>query len=312
MTRRLALLVLVLPACLAAGEHLPLVTTFKGQATFEALVSRALAENWRSLPVGRRVASFGLAMRGIPYRGFTLEIHDRIESPSASFVGQDCWTFFEIALGLARMIEVPRRAYTPHDLLREIEWTRYRGGVCSGKYLERIHYLGEWWYDNEARGNVLNVTRQVGPVIPLRGRTVQEMTVLWKSYRYLRNNPSLLPEMARIERREERLPFHYIPKAKVAAIESRIQTGDIIGIVTNQTGGHCSHVGLAYVTDGGARRFLHASKNHGEVTLDKTIGGYLADFRHHAGIIVARPLPRSSRVTDAASYQRRLGELTGQ
>ena len=175
--------------------------------------------------------------------------------------------------------------------------------------MDRIHYLAEWWYDNEARGNVLNVTPQVGPTIPLTGRKIQEMTVLWKSYRYLKNNPELLPAMGAIERREEQLPFHYIPKDKVKSCESQIQSGDIIGIVTNQTGGHCSHVGLAYRTEDGVCHFMHASKNYGKVTLDKSLSGYLADFKYHAGIIVARPLPRSSTVTDGAAYKARVAVL---
>jgi len=298
------------PAGAPAGENLPQSVTFRNKPAFEMLVARAVSEDWRNLPVGERVAKFGYAMRGTKYEGFTLEIDDHVESPSANFSGQDCWTFFEIALGLARMIEVPRKTYTPRDLLDEIEWTRYRGGVCTGKYLERIHYLAEWWYDNEARGNVLNVTQRTGPTVPLKGRRIQEMTVLWKHYRYLRNDPSLLPEMARIERREELLPFNYIPKGRVAAVEPRIQSGDIIGIVTNQTGGHCSHVGLAYRTDDGVCHFLHASKNYHRVTLDKRLSSYLADFRYHSGIIIARPLPRSDMVTDMSVYKQRLAELT--
>lgn len=215
---------LAFPISLLAGETLPQGVTFRNKPAFDALVARAQSEDWRDLPMGERVARFGYAMCGTRYEGFTLEIDDHVESPSANFSGQDCWTFFEIALGLARMIEVPREAYTPHDLLSEIEWTRYRGGVCTGRYLERIHYLAEWWYDNEARGNV-----------------------------------------------------------------------------TNQTGGHCSHVGLAYRTDDGVCHFLHASKNHRKVTLDKRLSSYLAGFKYHAGIIIARPLPRSGRVTDTTS-----------
>lgn len=297
-------------ACIPASENLPLSVTFKGRSAFDSLVDRALSEKWNALPMGQRVANFGYAMRGTKYEGYTLEIDDHVESPSANFKGQDCWTFFEIALGLARMIEVPRKIYTPDDLLKEIEWTRYRGGSCTGKYLERIHYLAEWWYDNEARGNVLNVTQKAGPTVPLVGRKIQEMTVLWKGYRYLRNNPELLPQMAKIEQREEQLPFRYIPKTKVAAMESKLQSGDIIGIVTNQTGGHCSHVGLCYVTKDGTRHFLHASKNHHEVTLDERLSTYLANFKYHAGIIVARPLPRSATITDENVYRTRLSELT--
>jgi hypothetical protein len=303
-----ALLLLAAPA--PAAEHLPHSLTFPNKAAFNKIIATAQQQNWRALPMGERVARFGLAMRGTPYVGYTLEIHDHIESASANFSGLDCWTFFEIALGLARMIEVPKTTYSPSDLLAEIEWTRYRGGTCNGNYLDRIHYLAEWYYDNEARGNVINVTSKVGPTIPLVGRKCQEMTVLWKGYRYLRQNPSLLPQMARIEARESALPFHYIPKSKVAAIEKSIQSGDIIGIVTKHTGGHCSHVGIAYRGTDGVMRLMHASRNYKRVVVDKSISGYLQEFSSHIGIIVARPLPRSHSIRELPAYLANLQRIT--
>ncbi len=294
-----------------AGEHLPQSVTFRGKPLFDAIVARGTKENWRELPMGERVARFGMSLRGIKYVGFTLEVDDHIESPVVNFEALDCWTFFETALGLARMIEVPKATYTPSDLLAEIEWTRYRGGVCSGHYLDRMHYLAEWWYDNEARGNIARVTQDVGPVIGMTGRKCQEMTVLWKSYRYLRKNPSYLPEMSRIEARESSLPFNYIAKANVAAVEKNIQSGDIIGIVTKYTGGHCSHVGLAYRTPDGVLHFLHASRNHKKVLLDKSLSGYLADFKAHSGIIIARPLPRSATIREREPYLATFKKVTG-
>lgn len=316
MLRKLAPLLPLILFCLTApvqaGEHLPQSKTFINKPAFDTIVTKAVRENWRALPMGERVAKFGLTMRGTKYVGYTLEIDDYIESPSANFSGLDCWTFFEISLGLARMIETPKPTYTPSDLLAEIEWTRYRGGVCTGKYLDRIHYLAEWYYDNEARGNIVKVTEKVGPTIPLIGRKCQEMTVLWKGYRYLRMNPSLLPEMAKIEERESNLPFRYIPKDKVAAIEKNIQPGDIIGIVTHHTGGHCSHVGIAYRTDDGVMRLMHASRNYKKVVIDKSISGYLNEFKSHAGIIVARPLPKSSTIRDKQLYATNLKKIIGQ
>ena len=275
---------------LSAGENLPRSVTFKDKPSFDAIVARALRGNWRSLPMGARVATFGRAMLGTRYAGYTLEIHDHVESPSCNFDGLDCWTFFETALGLARMIETPKPAYDPGDLLREIETTRYWGGHCSGRYLERIHYLVSWFNDNERRGNITNVTTSVGPTVKLTGRKCEEMTVLWKSYRYLRNDPSLLGEMGRIEAKESALTVPYIPKNRVKEIEKNIQSGDIIGIVTNQTGGHCSHVGLAYRSSDGVCHFMHASSTKKKVILDESISSYLAAFKYHAGIIVARPL----------------------
>ena len=274
---------------LSAAEFLPQSVTFIGEAKFQQLVARAMAENWAALPMGTRVAQFGQALRGTKYVGWTLEIDDRIESPSVNFNGLDCWTFFEIALGLARMIAKRQRAYAPSDLLRQIEWTRYRGGVCRGHYLDRIHYLDEWFTDNAARGNIRNITRDIGPVVRLTGRGNDEMSLNPKLYRYLRANPPLVPALRQIEARLEQVPFDFIPKQHVAGAEPLIQSGDIIGIVTNRAHVYCSHVGLALRGSDGLCRFMHASLTHKKVVVDQALHLYLSSIKSHAGIVVGRP-----------------------
>lgn len=275
---------------LSAAEFLPQSVTFLGGGKFHQIVAKAVAENWAALPMGMRVTQFGQALLGTKYVAWTLEIDDRIESPSVNFSGLDCWTFFEIALGLARMLGKRQRDYSPSDLLRQIEWTRYRGGVCRGHYLDRIHYLDEWFTDNAARGNIRAVTLEVGPVVRLKERANDEMSLNPKLYRYLRTNPALVPAMRQIEAGLERVPFDFIPKQQIAACEPRIQSGDVIGIVTHRAHVFCSHVGLAVRAQDGVCRFMHASLKHKKVVVDRSIHDYLAGIQSHAGIVVGRPL----------------------
>jgi hypothetical protein len=293
----------------AGIDHLPLSTTFRGASRFARIVQQAQAEGWVRLEMGARVERFGRALLGVPYVGYTLEIDDKIESPSANCDGLDCWTFFEIALGMARMIERKPNNHLPGDLLREIQWTRYRAGQCTGNYLERIHYLNEWFIDNEARGNVREVSRSFAGAIPLHGRESREMTKLWRSYRYLKNNPELRTPMAQIEAKVNALPISFIPKNSVAAIEDKLAPGDIAGIVTHEQGGVCSHVGLITHDARGRAMFMHASKNFKKVTIENTISEYLNTYKSHAGLIVARPLPLRQEVRDRATYQRNLRRL---
>jgi hypothetical protein len=316
MTRRqfvfsLSAASVALPAVgrLGAAITLPKGLCFVGEPKFNAVAARAVRENWAARPIGARMVLIARELEGIPYRGFTLEIDDHTECPSCNFDGLDCWTFFETVLGMARMLERPKPQYAWDDLLREIEWTRYRGGKCSGGYLERIHYLDEWFFDNFARRNVWDLTRRLPGAIRLYGRKSTEMTVLWRSYRYLKKNPQLRAPMKTIEARVNQLPVYYVPKAKVPAIEPKLESGDIIGIVTNQQGGVCSHVGLAVRTQDGVLRFMHASKNHHQVLVDKRLSGYLNDFRYHAGIMVARPLPTQYTIRDEKTYRDRLAKL---
>ena len=155
-------LLLICSAALGSESRLPFTTIFKGQDRFNGLVAKAKAENWKALPIGERTAAVGQALVGTRYKHFTLEIDNRIESPSVNFQGVDCWTFFEIALGFARMLNEPESNWTPEHLLHYIELDRYRGGQCTGEYLSRLHYLEDWLHDNDRRGLVENLTRDLG------------------------------------------------------------------------------------------------------------------------------------------------------
>lgn len=295
----------------AAKRLLPMSTIFKGETRFHAMMKKAREKEWAKLPIGERIVRFGKELEGLPYTNFTLEIDDKIESPSVNLNQLDCWTFFEQCLGLARMIGFPKEEYTPEDLLRQIELTRYRAGVCTGNYLERIHYLAEWFFENDARGTCRHLTPTLPGATRITGRKVTEMTTLWKSYRYLRNNPDLRPPMRELEIQVEKLPVYHIPKSQVAEIEPQLQNGDVIGIATKYNGAFCSHVGLILRTDDGVARFMHASRNFKKVVVDQSISGYLAEFSAHAGILVGRPLEVGETVTDPAVYQANLAKLLG-
>ena len=286
------LLFLLFSVAFASESHLPFSTVFKGQDQFNRLVTKAKAGNWKALPIGERTAAVGLALVGTRYKHFTLEIDNRIESPSVNFQGVDCWTFFEIALSFARMLNEPESNWTPERLLHFIEMDRYRGGECTGDYLSRLHYLEDWLYDNDRRGLVEDMTRDLGG----RGvpHSAREMSAGWRHYRYLAANRSLLGPLARMEANVSSRSLYEIPKNKVAGIESKLRSGDIIGIISRDRGGLYStaHVGLALRTSDGVLHFMHASSpsNYGRVVVDSELSKYLYRYRSDSGILVARPL----------------------
>ncbi len=272
---------------LQAKEYLPQKTTFVGKAKFDAIAKKAIKENWRKLPIGDRMAKIALELNGTPYKAYTLEIDDHIESPSVNFKGLDCWTFFETTMGIARMLETPKKSYTPSDLLKQIEHTRYRGGKCNGNYLDRIHYLAEWYTDNAKRKTIYDITRKF-PTSKMPNKC-NEMSQLWKYYRYLKHNPELRPKMAAQERRMTAMTVRMVPKTKVAGIEKDLRNGDIIGIARHGDGSYCSHVGIIIKDENGKARFMHASTTYKKVVVDETISAYLNKFNKHAGILIARP-----------------------
>jgi hypothetical protein len=285
-------LFLLCSVALASESRLPFSTVFKGQDQFNRLVAKAKAGNWKALPIGERTAVVGQALVGTRYKHFTLEIDNRVESPSVNFQGVDCWTFFEIALSFARMLNEPESNWTPERLLHYIEMDRYRGGECTGDYLSRLHYLEDWLYDNDRRGLVEDMTRDLG------GRSVphsaREMSAGWRHYRYLAANRSLLGPLSRMEANVSSRALYEIPKNKVAGIESKLHSGDIIGIISRDRRDLYStaHVGLALRTSDGVLHFMHASSpsNYGRVVVDSELSKYLYRYSSDSGILVARPL----------------------
>jgi Protein of unknown function (DUF1460). len=290
--KAIVLLCLICSVALASASRLPFSTVFKGQDQFNRLVAKAKAGNWKALPIGERTAAVGQALVGTRYKHFTLEIDNRVESPSVNFQGMDCWTFFEIALGFARMLNEPESNWTPDRLLHYIELDRYRGGECTGDYLSRLHYLEDWLYDNNRRGLVEDLTRDLGgQSVP---HSAREMSAGWRHYRYLASNRSLLGPLARMEANVSSRPLYQIPKSQVAKIEPKLRSGDIIGIISRDRSGVYStaHVGLALRANDGVLHFMHASSpsNYGRVIVDAELSKYLNRYRSDSGILVGRPL----------------------
>jgi len=283
----------VSPPC---PQRLPLDTIFKGEAKFQAIVAKAERENWRNLPLGQRTIRVARELIGTPYVNYTLEIDDRIESPSVNLRGMDCWTYYENALAIARMLRYKPGPYKPQDMLHMIEIERYRNGTCTGGYLSRMHHLEEVFYNNQRRGYAVNITARLPGAVRLQ-RDIHEMTVQWKSYRYLKSDPSLLGPMGRIEAQVSKLPVYHVPKSKVREAEQYLQDGDICAITSNDATGYTSHVGLIVKLNNRAY-FTHATSDHdkGRMTvIDRPITDYVNTGSRHAGIIICRPndLPRS-------------------
>ena len=273
-----------------SSPRLPLTTVFQGESKFQAIVAKAERENWRTLPLGERTIRVAREMVGTPYVNYSLEVDDRTESPVANLRGMDCWTYYENSLALARMLRFKPAPYKPEDLLHMVEIERYRNGICTGSYLSRMHHLEEVFHDNQRRGYATNITSRI-PGAERMHRQIQEMTVQWKAYRYLRSNPALLAPMGKIEAQVSNLPVYQVPKSKVRNAEKYLQNGDICAITSKDTSGYTSHVGLIVRVKDRAY-FSHATSDRDKgrmVIIDRPISDYLNSASKHAGIIVCRP-----------------------
>lgn len=254
----------------------------------DSLLARAADEGWGELPIGERVARFGLALEGTPYADGTLE-GPGPEQCRITMQGFDCVTFMEVALNLARISEgTPEKVPTLQDLREAVTYTRYRGGRLTD-YTSRLHYTSEWIADNEVKGVLEDVTDDLG------GEPcdieIDFMSEHPDSYAALAANPAFVDSIRIIERRISLVPRTCIPKAEVAAVENRLRTGDLIAIRTSIKGLDYSHTGMIVRDANDVPRFLHASSKNGRVFLDGRLSEYLASGpKSSTGVSVLRPI----------------------
>lgn len=270
-------------------EH-PVV--FRGDGKLCEIVSKAKENDWRSLSIGELMGKIAEELEGTPYVASTLEISPDVELCSANLDGLDCVTFFETTLGLARMIKKGRE--TSDDLLKEIQFTRYRGGEI-GDYTSRLHYTSDWLADNE-RKHTIEILSKL-PAAEKFPQKVNFMSTHPSAYKQLAAHPELVGKMKQREAEINARTLMFVPVEKIAGVESQLQTGDIVGLCTNMPGLDISHTGLIIKDKDGVPHFMDASsqKKNMKVTLEPgSISQYVAESNQRSqkiiGVVFARPL----------------------
>ncbi len=290
----LAVIAVAAPACAAGPDRAAAVRGEAAHAAaapgaarvFDALLDSARTAGWDTLAIGERIGHFALALEGTPYADGTLE-GPGPEVCRISASGFDCVTFMETCLDLARVSGGRDAAPRFADLADAVTFTRYRNGRVDG-YTSRLHYTTDWIRENAARGVLEDVTAALGGEPSSPG--VGYMSAHPDRYAALRENPGRIRRMRAIEQRLNDRVRYVIPKARVAAIESRLRTGDLIAIATSIDGLDYSHTGLIVRDASGAARFVHASSAHHRVTFDGPLHVYLENGpRSQSGITVLRP-----------------------
>ena len=259
---------------------------FAGQETFEQLLTLAREHAWSKLPIGERIGAIGMALRQTPYVVGTLELYEDREVCSVNLRGLDCVTFLESSLAFARMLR--RGGGTPEALLAEVTFTRYRRGQLTD-FASRLHYLSDWFFDNEPKRVVRLITRELPGAVRFT-KLVNFMSKHPEAYRQLKASPDLVRKIASVEAEINAREMQYVPKEKVAAAQPLLMTGDIVGVTTAIDGLDCAHAGFCYRDAEGVLRLLHASTTGKAVILDEELSTYLARVSTHTGIMVARPV----------------------
>lgn len=235
-------------------------------------------------PMGEIVVEVGKRFIDAPYIAGSLDSAGN-EHVVVNLREFDCVTFVENSLALARCIKGNTMTFEAYK--NELERIRYRGGKQSG-YTSRLHYFLDWISDNEAKGTVTNVTREIGGA-PFR-KTINFMSTHRDRYPHLVSN-AVVDSIRTREKAISTGEWFWIPKEKLASLSGKIETGDIIAIVTSIEGLDIGHTGIAVKEKDGTVKMLHAPDVGKTVTLTQTgLAQYLKGHPKHAGVMLMRPI----------------------
>src|SRR6185437_1720090 len=137
------------------------IELFQGEDIFFRILHKAQKGHWTRLPIGELMGKIAIELEGTPYKANTLELSPDTEFCSVNLKGLDCVTFFETTLGFARLLKLG--GDSPDELTREVSFTRYRGGKPED-YPSRLHYTTDWFFDNEKKHVVKNLSNLPGSI----------------------------------------------------------------------------------------------------------------------------------------------------
>jgi hypothetical protein len=243
-------------------------------------------------PLGPAVARVGELALGAPYAANTLEAYlasggsPDAEPLTLHLLKFDCVSLVEAALAVARAAASGPDAGWDR-FAAEIERMRYRGGARRD-YASRLHYFSEWMADGARRGLVRDLGSELGGQPD--ARPLRFMSEHRASYAALANDAAFQAIVAH-ERRLDAFPRSLIAKSRIHEIQDRLQTGDVLAFATHIAGLDVTHTGLAYRSDDGVMRVLHAPLSGGVVQVSPgTVADYVNGLRSATGILAARPL----------------------
>lgn len=232
---------------------------------------------------GILVVKVGKSLLKTPYVASTLEGNDS-EKLVINLRELDCTTFAENCLALARTIKSQHATFEKFQ--EELLSIRYRDGRIN-QYPSRLHYFSDWIYNNAQKGVIVNLSEQIGNT--LLNKKIDFMTQHVSSYATFKNNPAFINIIAAQEAEITNRKTFYIPKDRIATIESQLQDGDILGLTTAIKGLDVSHIVIVLRIEGKIH-ILHASQKLQKVVVSKeTLEEYLNSSQLLTGIMVARP-----------------------
>ena len=243
----------------------------------------AVDENLQDEPIGKVIVEIGKSFIGTDYVAHALE-KEGDEQLVINLTGLDCTTFLENALVFAICIKKGKTSF--EDYQKELTLIRYRDGKID-QYPSRLHYFTDWIYDNEKKGIVKDITKDLGgEVLKL---SLSFMSDHPQFYMQLEKDPDFIPVIRKQEEEINKRTYYFIPQEKIREAENSIEDGDLLAFTSNVKGLDVNHVGIAVRLDDNRIHLMHAPNVGYKVQISKkNLSDYLNNIKKDTGIIVLR------------------------
>ncbi|MCH7769985.1 MAG: DUF1460 domain-containing protein [Bacteroidetes bacterium] len=274
---------LTLTACTEAQEF-----TEKDVEICKSTFKLSVNKNLSSKPINEVIIEIGKSFIGTDYVSHTLEI-DGEEQLVINLTGFDCNTFLENVLVFSRNIKQGKTTF--ENFQNELIFIRYNDGEID-QYPSRLHYFTDWIYDNEKKGVVKDITKEIGgDILEL---DLSFMTAHPQYYKHLKEHPEFILVIKKQEEEINKREHYFIPQEKIAEIENKIKNGDLLVFTSSVKGLDVNHVGIAIRMDDGRIHILHAPIEGSPVQItDLPLAEYVMKIEKDTGIIVVRALEPS-------------------
>ncbi len=275
--RYIFLLICFLPLLIQAQT----VCTAESRERLESMLEELSVMDLQGKSINELNLLIGQKFLGTPYVEKTLELPGE-EKLVINLTGLDCTTYLETVVTLTRMAKLGK--YTFEDYEQELELLRYRDGTRQD-YPSRLHYFSDWMYQNQNKGLLKDVTKDIG------GKSYANNPSFMSSnpqfYTQL-GNPEYVERLKLYESDISDRNYYYIPKEEISQKENKIKPGDLIAITTSMKNLDIVHVGFA-VEKEGRIHLLHAGTKNMKVEVsEKPLHDYLKGNKSQSGIMVGR------------------------
>ncbi|HLO59529.1 MAG TPA: N-acetylmuramoyl-L-alanine amidase-like domain-containing protein [Bacteroidales bacterium] len=248
---------------------------------FNSIINFSKQTHLSDSSIDRIILETGKQFLGTPYVGGVLDEPEN-ENLVINLTGLDCVTFLESTLALAIIIKSDKAGFS--DFCRELKYIRYRNGIMNG-YGSRLHYFYDWIRDNEQKGILENITKEIGGIS--FDKKIEAMSAQRDKNPHLKNDSAFRA----IRKAEEELTLmdkYFIPKEEIKKAESKIHDGDLVAFATTLQGMEVAHVGIAIHLNN-ELHLMHASSLDKKVEIsDITLSEFAFKKASYLGIIVAR------------------------